>query len=403
MEGEKMGAKARWAIEALPFIWGAQNTPNNADGVPNELPFVLSFDEATGRVIQEQSSVVAACLSNVYEKGSILGSNVDDVGAGRLYADDFLKFISEWVKNTPKVSRQSVLEIGCGNGYMLDRLRGSFASVAGIEPGPQGQSGAERYELEIIKDFFPSPQLHGLKFSAILLMSVLEHVEDPVALASMLANYLQPGGRVFVSVPDEGPYIRNFDVSTLFHEHWSYFDRDTLLNTMALGGLTAERCEASGFGGSVYGEFSVSAENKPLSDQQLVPAIEAAIRYMTGARASCDHLLEFCQRVLADNRTLGVYVPARFVNAMRIAGIPIHGVRFFDDDPSLVGTFYPGIPIAIESRASLIEAPVDTLLIMSRTFGSTLKRVLTDILPDGSQIVLISDLGDLPSQGAMID
>ncbi|WDR04352.1 class I SAM-dependent methyltransferase [Devosia algicola] len=220
---KKMATTARWAIEALPFIWGAQSTPNNGNGVPNELPFVLSYDKMTGRVIQTPSSVVADCLANVYELGSILGSNVDEIGAGRQYADDFLEFISEWVQKTPECSRQSLLEIGCGNGYMLDRLRGSFTSVIGIEPGPQGQSGAERYGIEVIKDFFPSPQLHGLKFSAIVLMSVFEHVDDPVALAAMLGDYLEPGGRIFVSVPDEGPYIRNFDVSTLFHEHWSLF------------------------------------------------------------------------------------------------------------------------------------------------------------------------------------
>ncbi|WDR02342.1 hypothetical protein PSQ19_17235 [Devosia algicola] len=176
-----------------------------------------------------------------------------------------------------------------------------------------------------------------------------------------------------------------------------------MLNTMVLGGLDAKRCEAAAFGGSVYAELSPATEKTTLSKQSVASAIATATRYIENGQASCDLLRDFCQRALADNRKLGVYVPARFVNSMRIIGIPFNGVRFFDDDPSLVGTFYPGIPIAIESRSSLIEDPVDTLIIMSRTFGGALKKVLLDVLPVGIEIMLISDLADIDPQSAAND
>ncbi|MCJ8238699.1 class I SAM-dependent methyltransferase [Peteryoungia algae] len=387
-------AELKWGIDALPFMWGAQDTPHNQHGVPDELPFVLSYDPSTGRVIQEKNAQVAECLERVYEKGSILGSNVDDEGFGRRYADDFLRFISHWLERAADGTRESVLEIGCGNGYLLERLRPSFATVIGIEPGPQGQEGAARFGLEIIRDFFPSPLIEGRRFSAIILTSVLEHVEDPVGLASSLKDYLTPGGRIFVSVPDEGPYIASHDVSTLFHEHWSYFDHQTLLSTMALGGLVAERCEGSNYGGSIYAELRPSEDRIEIDRAGIEAAISKAQDYITKSRESCYRLSEECANRRSGGRSLGVYVPSRFVNAMRICQMPSDGIRFFDDDLSLAGTFYPGIPVAVECRQSLIDRPVDTVLIMSRTFGPALKEKLRESLPATTEIVLVSDLID---------
>lgn len=385
-------AGLRWSIDALPFIWGAQNTPHNQHGVPDELPFVLSYDPSTGRVIQEKNAQVAECLGLVYEKGSILGSNVDDEGFGRRYADDFLGFISHWLERTGDGTCESVLEIGCGNGYLLERLSPFCGTVLGIEPGPQGQEGAKRFGLEIIRDFFPSPLIEGRRFSAIILTSVLEHVEDPVALAASLKDYLELGGRIFVSVPDEGPYIDSNDVSTLFHEHWSYFDCRTLLSTMALGGLVAERCEGSNYGGSIYAELRPGEDRIEIDRASIETAISKATDYINKSRESSFRLCEECANRLSGGRSLGIYVPSRFVNAMRICQFPFDGIRFFDDDLSLAGTFYPGIPIAVESRQSLIDRPVDTVLIMSRTFGPTLKEELRKRLPATTEIVLVSDL-----------
>lgn len=382
----------RWTIEALPFMWGAQDTPDNGYGLPNELPFVLTFDPLTGRVIQEKNALVADFLEKVYQKGSILGSNVDDSGFGRRYADDFLGFIAHWLDSSPDRPRASVLEIGCGNGYLLARLRSSFDNVLGIEPGPQGQQGAARFGLEIIRDFFPTPLIQGRQFSAIILTSVLEHVEDPSKLAASLVDYLEPGGRIFVSVPDEGPYIANADVSTLFHEHWSYFDQETLLNTMAVAGLKAVRCENSGYGGSIYAELTPGHGGLELNAISVEASNEKALTYIKRTRECCDQLSAECMKRISAGKTLGVYVPSRFVNAMRVSNMPCEGFRFFDDDSSLLGTYYPGIPIAVESRDDLIQRPVDVLLIMSRTFGFSLRDQLRNYLPETTEIILVSDI-----------
>ena len=69
-------------------------------------------------------------------------------------------------------------------------------------------------------------------------------------------------------------------------------------------------------------------------------------------------------------RMLGVYCPGRFLNYWTVAGKP--ALRFFDDDQGLHGRYFPPIPFSVETREQLLRDPVDSLLIMSRTFGEAL-------------------------------
>lgn len=379
-----------WHIESLPFVWGAQETPSNPGGLPDALPFALSFDIRTGLLIQRPDARVEGALTRAYEVGSVLGSNVAEDGIGRRYADDFLDFISRTLDETG-TGRQSVLEIGCGNGYLLSRMSRMFGAAIGVEPGPQGQDGARRYGVHIVQGFFPTPHVTG-KYSAIVLMSVLEHVQDPAAFVASLTSYLALGGRIFISVPNESAYIQNGDVSTLFHEHWSYFDRQTLRATMTLAGLTiVSDCESS-FGGSLYACLSVGANDMKVSDVQRDDNVRVALRYLSQARSNCDTLQEACVRMTTEGQSLGVYVPARFVNAIGISQIPAQNIRFFDDDPGLLGTYYPGIPIRIESRDDLLRSPTDSVLIMSRTFGPNLATEFRKLLPASTRVLTVADL-----------
>lgn len=377
-----------WTIESLPFVWGAQATPHNPHGLPNTLPFTLAIDETTGLLIQRPDAVVEEVLTKAYEAGSVLGSNVAEDGIGRQYADDFLDFITRTLDPAPG-SRASVLEIGCGNGYLLSRMQSLFGSAIGIEPGPQGQQGGARYGVKIVQGFFPVTELAG-QYSAIVLMSVLEHVKEPANFVARLRDYLAPQGRIFISVPNEGAYIDNGDVSTLFHEHWSYFDRCTLRATVARAGLRIVTDCESGFGGSLYACLSGDVPDQSAADG-LHDNLRVARTYVSQARAHCETLRKACEELTAGGQSLGVYVPARFVNAMGVSGIPADAIRFFDDDPGLIGTYYPGIPIAIESRADLLKSPPDSILIMSRTFGPQLAEQLRQLLP-ATNVLTVADI-----------
>ena len=381
-----------WDIEALPFIRGVLSEPRNGDGLPDFLPFKLTVDARSGVLVQKPQPDVEKALSIAYELGSVLGSNVDEDGQGRLYAEDFLGFIEQALVGIEQRKR-NVLEIGCGNGYLMSRLAGQVASIVGIEPGPQGQAGADRFGLKIIRGFFPAA-LEDQKFSMIIMNSVLEHIQDPVSMMRLVSQYLEPDGVIAISVPDERAYVVNNDVSTLFHEHWSFFDKITLKSVMAIAGMKMLKCQESGFAASIYASAAIGAANSAEALSEVENSIELASRYIRSARANCDVLRDKCSKMMAAGKTLGVYVPARFVNAMVISNMSASGVRFFDDDPALVGTYYPGIPIKIEAGSALLETPTDYVLVMSRTFGSRLAERLRTQLSERVSVMTVADILD---------
>ena len=66
-------------------------------------------------------------------------------------------------------------------------------------------------------------------------------------------------------------------------------------------------------------------------------------------------------------------------------------MRFFDDDNAQQGLYIPPFSSVIESRQDLLDNPVSTVLIMSRTFGDRIRRSLRDQNYRG-EILTIEDL-----------
>jgi SAM-dependent methyltransferase len=377
----------KWVVSSLPFVWGPLDLPVNGLGLPDALPFCLGVEPDSGCVIQLHDESVKSALSKAYLEGSVLTSNMDDQGIGRNYADDFITFI-EKVAPQAELTNLKVLEIGCGNGYLLKCLSEKGVDVLGIEPGNHGQVGAKKWGVPIVQDTFPSHSVDQ-KFDLVIAFGVLEHVENPVEFLSLIANNLSSTGTVIMAVPDAGPCIVSGDVSTLFHEHWSYFDQNTLFNTVKLAGYSNLKCELSGYGGSIYCAMKKNIINDELSSDEVQLAIIRANNFIDQARKHVKTLSNYIKDIQDKGETLAVYVPGRVINALSIADIAFDHIRFIDDNPVLLGTYFPGINIRIESRQELLASPTDNVIIMSRTFGSKLAAELKSEMKSQTNIVTI--------------
>lgn len=136
----------------MPFIYELQKTPNNHVGIPNCLPFILTIDTKYNLVKQEYSEIVNANLNKAYQISSILGGNTTEDEAGEAYANSMISFINKTYKKP--LSGIKVLDIGCGTGYLLYKLKKLGCEVYGIEPGQQAKIGIDKYNIPIVIDFF---------------------------------------------------------------------------------------------------------------------------------------------------------------------------------------------------------------------------------------------------------
>jgi hypothetical protein len=188
-------------------------------------------------------------------------------------------------------------------------------------------------------------------------------------------------------VPNCREYIIAGDISMFLHEHWNYFTLFSLKKVVEKAGLKLLRLENAGYGGSVYGVAAKSGKSIDVSKD-----LDWSLRFEDGVKQHLENTKRFFQECLDTGRSVGIFCPARATNILHLAQ-PGNTLRFFDDDKSLHGKFYPPFDVPVESRESLIERPVDKLLIMSSTFGGEIRKsLLNELRLKNTKIVLFQEL-----------
>lgn len=101
------------------------------------------------------------------------------------------------------LSKQRVLDLGCGGGILAEAMAKAGAGVTGIDADAQAIAAARAhseeqglsidYQCSTIEDFSAEP------FDVITCMEMLEHVPDPAAIVTEAARLLKPGGWLILS------------------------------------------------------------------------------------------------------------------------------------------------------------------------------------------------------------
>lgn len=379
-----------WDVGRLPFIYKSLSKPTNGHNIPNFLPYKLFIDPTTQTLTQYPHPKLSYYLNKAYSKGSVITGAMASQGIGKEYTDDFINFITKSLKRN-KLTGLKVLEIGCGSGYLLSRLKLLGAQVFGVEPGPQGRKGADEYQIPLIQDFFPSKKITD-KFDLIIIYCVLEHIAVPMEILKNIRATLTETGIMVLTVEDEEPYIKAGDVSFFFHEHYSYFTKSTLKTLLRLSGFRTSNIHKASFSKLLYA--SAGKSNRPLG-QSFKPKSspqQSLSQFRKKSWMSLNTLSLTIKKFVQKGQTVGIYVPGRIVNALVISKIPLNGIRFFDDNPMLHNTFFPGINIKIESRAELLKNPPHAVLIMSNSFGKKIRQSLAPLLKEKTEILTWTDI-----------
>lgn len=113
----------------------------------------------------------------------------------------------------------NVLEIGCGKGHLLDKLKKYGLECYGVEPSPSASNYAkEKFGLNIVNGFLAENTFPKLKFDLIILLDVLEHIKNPNELIRLVKYYLKPNGVLIIGTGN----IDSFN-ARLSGKYWGYF------------------------------------------------------------------------------------------------------------------------------------------------------------------------------------
>lgn len=141
----------------------------------------------------------------------------------------------------PSDKSAPILDVGCGFGQMLMRLKDAgYSHIKGIDIGNESvdfcrQSGLDVAQIQSIKEF---SAVNQKRFQLILMSHVLEHIPKEEVIENLIAirSMLQPGGRFIVMVPNAqsatGVYWMYED-----YTHYQLFTAGSLLYVLKSAGF----------------------------------------------------------------------------------------------------------------------------------------------------------------------
>jgi SAM-dependent methyltransferase len=138
--------------------------------------------------------------------------------------------------------RQSVLEIGTGNGALLGHLSTmGFAEVIGIEPSIAAADEAAPEMRPLIRvESFDATRLPSTHFSLVIANQTIEHVAEPQALLVSMRALLKPGGLLMMVSHDyRHPLMRLLGARApiIDIEHLQVFSRPSLAMALERAGF----------------------------------------------------------------------------------------------------------------------------------------------------------------------
>jgi SAM-dependent methyltransferase len=135
-----------------------------------------------------------------------------------------------------------MLEVGCGEGWLMAAAAGAGYDVRGLD---FSDDGLKRFHPDLVAratfgDAFENLDrliAAGARFDVVAMEHVLEHVLDPEGLLARLPRLVEPGGVVAITVPNDfsplqlaakaaGAIDRDFWVAP--PQHLNYFDAPSL-------------------------------------------------------------------------------------------------------------------------------------------------------------------------------
>jgi 2-polyprenyl-3-methyl-5-hydroxy-6-metoxy-1,4-benzoquinol methylase len=102
----------------------------------------------------------------------------------------------------PRIEGGTVLDIGCGNGEYLLRLRSIGWNCKGVEFNETAVSICRQHGLDIHHGDLKSANFESGSFDFVTAHHLLEHVPDPHELVGEIARILKPGGTLLIRTPN---------------------------------------------------------------------------------------------------------------------------------------------------------------------------------------------------------
>lgn len=265
---------------------------------------------------------------------------------------------------------RTVIDIGCGDGHMLDLLsRHGAAEAVGFDPSMEGVTSpfTEREGVEIVPEYFRSEQLDR-PFDAIVCRHVLEHLDEPLAfLKDIRAAIGDRDVPVYIEVPNARWMLDASSMWDVIYEHVGYWTEPSLVTLFRRAGFEPTQVREG------YGQQFLMIEARPgtADPYYLHPDTRSVLRLASafGEFARTD-LKVWRSRIGALEGRAVIWGAGSkgisFANALHLSGQEI--AAFVDLNERKQGLVAPGVGVPIVAPDALGEIAPSLVLISNAQY-----------------------------------
>jgi 2-polyprenyl-3-methyl-5-hydroxy-6-metoxy-1,4-benzoquinol methylase len=178
------------------------------------------------------------------------------------YLEEVNEGILRHIRSAPTGVRPRVLDVGCGQGSLGAAIAELGYEVWGIEQAAFAASAAETrlarlVEADLTDEADVRKELGHERFDLIVFSDVLEHVYDPLSVLQSYLEYLEPDGRLMISLPNVANWQTRLgllfgrftyqDSGVLDRTHIRFFTYRTARQMVERAGLAVEQVDSTPF------------------------------------------------------------------------------------------------------------------------------------------------------------
>ncbi|HMB67964.1 MAG TPA: class I SAM-dependent methyltransferase [bacterium] len=197
-------------------------------------------EQASGKTGRLRDAILASRMGYLERRPSSAAWRV----AGRLagWIGPIRETVEMGVMRLPARTRGRLLDVGCGAGRFLLKMRSLGWDVAGVEVDSRAAAIARDRGLDVYEGGLEPGLVPSSSFDVITLNHVIEHVPDPVETIALCRHALRPSGRLVLTTPNTSSWGHRSLGDRWFHldvpRHLFLFDPETLVACVTRAGLT---------------------------------------------------------------------------------------------------------------------------------------------------------------------
>lgn len=144
------------------------------------------------------------------------------------------------------IKKGSLLDLGCGRGYLLDEARNQGWEVYGVDYSKNVlEYSRSKLALEVEEGNIVKFRTNR-KYDVIVINQVIEHFSNPKFLIDTARLALKTGGIVYIATPNINSYLSRFKKEAFDYiippEHLSYFSKKSLNYLLSSLGFKLRYC-----------------------------------------------------------------------------------------------------------------------------------------------------------------